>query len=75
MPRHFKDYFEAAVHCNRRLPAVKARIEADIERACSRGDHARAHRYAGRLSMIERRYWTCSPTEGVSGYSDFARPA
>ncbi len=63
MPRYLKDRHEAAVYCNHRLPAVKARIEADIERACSRGDHIRAHRYAGRLYMVEHRRWSCSPTQ------------
>lgn len=70
MPRHVKDRYEAAVYCNHRLPAVKARIEADIETALARRDFVRAHRYALRLYLVENRFWTTVPCE-VSTYSDF----
>jgi hypothetical protein len=70
MPRQVKDNYEAAVYCNRRLPLVKARVEADMEAATRRGDFVRAHRYAARLDLIESRYWTTNPSR-VSSYSDF----
>jgi hypothetical protein len=71
MPRHIKDSYEAAVYCNRRLPLVKARVEADIETATSRGDFVRAYRYTERLYLVESRYWTTTPFQ-VSQYSDFS---
>lgn len=73
--RRFKSEYEMLRYRNHTLPRLEARVEADIERACNRGDFTRAHRYAERrLSMIEHRRWTCAPM-AVSGYSDFARPA
>jgi hypothetical protein len=73
--RPFKSEYEMLQYRNHTLPRLEARVEADIERACSRGDFTRAHRYAGlRLSMIEHRRWTCAPM-AVSGYGDFSRPA
>jgi hypothetical protein len=69
MPRHVKDGYEAAVYCNRRLPAVQARIEADIESALARRDFERAHRYALRLYLVEERFWTTVPCS-VSTYND-----
>ena len=69
MPRHVKDPYEAAVYCSRRLPAVQARIEADIERALARRDFVRAHRYALRLHLVEDRFWTTAPCD-VSAYND-----
>jgi hypothetical protein len=73
--RPFKSEYEMLQYRNHTLPRLEARVEADIERACGRGDFTRAHRYAGlRLSMIEHRRWTCAPM-AVSGYSDFSRPA
>ena len=59
MPRHVKDRYEAAVYCNHRLPAVKAGIEADIERALECRDFVRAHRYTQRLYLVENRF-VCS---------------
>jgi len=73
--RQFKSEYEMLQYRNHTLPRLEARVEADIERACSQRDFTRAHRYAGlRLSMIEHRRWTCAPM-AVSGYSDFSRPA
>ena len=73
--RRFKSDYEMLQYCNHTLPRLEARVEADIERACRRGDFTRAHRYAGlRLSMIEHRRWACAPMV-VSGYSGFSRPA
>jgi hypothetical protein len=63
MPRRFTDPYEAAVYCNRRLAAVKARIEADIECAKDRRDLVRAYRYVSRLSLLEYRRWTTTPCE------------
>jgi hypothetical protein len=70
MPRQIKDHYEAAAYCNHRLPAIQARIEADIESALARGDFVRAHRYAMRLYLVENRFWTTAPCD-VSAYSDF----
>jgi len=72
MPRHVKDRYEAAVYCNDRLPAVKAGIEADIERALERRDFVGAHRYTQRLYLVENRFCTTVPCE-LSSYSDFKR--
>ena len=73
--RRFKSEYEMLQYRNHTLPRLEARVEADIERACSRGDFTRAHCYAGwRLSMIEHPRWTRTPM-AVSGYSDFSRPA
>lgn len=71
MPRHIKDSYEAAVYCNRRLPLIKARVEADIEAAKARGDLVRAFRYSERLYLVESRFWTTAPS-GISSYSDFS---
>ena len=70
MPRHLRNSYEAATYCNRRLPLVKARVEADIKAAVARRDFVRAHRYAERLCLVENRYWTAPPLE-ISQYSDF----
>jgi hypothetical protein len=73
--RQFKSDYEMLQYRNHMLPRLEARVEADIERACGRGDFARAYRYAGlRLSMIDHRRRTCAPM-AVSGCNDFSRPA
>jgi hypothetical protein len=69
MPRHLKDQFDTLAYYNHRLPAVKARIKADIECAKARGDLIRAHRYAMRLYLVEGRYRTTAPLR--ISYSDF----
>jgi hypothetical protein len=71
MPREIKDGYEAAVYCNRRLPLVQVRIEADIRAAEARGDFVRAYRYSERLYLLERRYWTTAPS-GISSYDEFS---
>lgn len=64
MPKVFANRFDAAIYVNYVLPAIKSRIEADIEHACERGDFERAHYYASRrLPLVENRFWTHSPVD------------
>ena len=66
----FANQLEALGYYNHRLPAVKACIEADKERALAPGDFVRAGRYAGRLALLEYKSWVYAPAV-VSCFTSF----
>ena len=68
MPRQ-RDHFELVLY-GATLRKMAKRIQRDYDQTYERCDIVRGTRHARRLEMIEHRFFSHSPCEGVSGYSD-----
>ena len=71
MPRE-RDHFELVLY-GATLRKMEKRIWADFNAAYERGDTVRGMRHARRIELIEQRFFTHSPCEGISTFNSFSR--